>query len=281
MVKFHNVFLIASLFMSLNLFTASENQKTAEYSRSSSFDDLQSTSLSNQVSQSPVMLSRTNSFVEATTPGTTSTAVTSEIAVQGSSLFTKVWYGVSKKLGKSATQTLFELAENKTLEGDAITNTAEAIRRFIDAIEERHTARDLTHPANQEKIGQIFAITNTTKEKTGVEIEIAQALAKKYNQLQATALKTILHEQATVHQPAYQQEKETAINLAHDIYNNKMSILLKFAAQTADNKRYVHAQAQDATVCDLQNERHYVNPVAHEALLQSIRDQLTQKSQAK
>lgn len=281
MVKFHKVFLIASLSMSLNLFTANLNESTAINSQSSSFDD--------SISQTLVTLSRNNSVIsladeysQAKTPAVATEA--SEVAAQRSTTLTKIWYGVSKTLGKSATQTLFELAENKTLHADAQVNTEEAIGRVVAATKERFTQRDLTDPSNQKKITEIFKIINDVSDKTSVTLDLPPILAIKYNELQAQALKNILHEQATVYQPAYEEEKKVAIQAAKDLYAQKMSNLLTIAARAADNKRQTHAQSKLETPtnsCSFEASYHYETPTAHETLLQSIRDELAKKTEAK
>lgn len=197
---------------------------------------------------------------------------------QSSGLLTKAAAGIANWCGKTRTEIFFDLHANNTFQADARTNPAEALRRTVDAIDERYT-KDLACESNQDKIGRIFTIIESTKKDTGAELELGKALAKKYNEQQEAALKKILHAQATIHQPANQEEKEEAIRVANFVYDTKMQALGGFAAQTAKNKRYLELQLGSKTPFDYAQKKHYQNAAAHEALLASIRQELTSAAQ--
>jgi hypothetical protein len=276
MVKFHNVFLITSLSMSLNLFTASENENAAAYSRSSSFGDLQSASLSDPASQSPVILSRNNSFIASNAPETPSTSSSVKTA-STSGILTKIWYGTAAAIGKSRGTIFLEMAQAGTLEADLTSKPKAAEDRLRDAAEERFKERNLQSMSNQQKIADIFKTRKDLAEKSGKSFQLDQQRAEEYNPLLGHALQAIVEHHATVIQPQLDLERNVAIANANTLYDEKFAEHLSLAQLAASNKRDLNEQAKITTPVIFEREDNFKNATAYEFFLQSIRDKLRNK----
>lgn len=199
-------------------------------------------------------------------------------ATQGSSFFTKAFYGAAAAVGKSRAKIFLELYHNGILEQDLIAKPKIAEDRLRDAIEERCKDRDLKKSNNQATIFDIFAAQKTLAIRTNKPFALDQQRANEYNPLLGEALQAITKHHATIIQPQLDQKRKEAKAAADLAYETEMKdVHLAFAAQTASNKRYLHEQAKASEACNLQDEKHYQDLISYENLLTLIREEKDNK----
>ena len=193
-----------------------------------------------------------------------------------SNLITKLWYGIAKLAGKTATATFLELYAAGKLEADLQKDPKEAISRLNDAITERFTRRDLYNAGNQNKIREVFEIVDELRIRTGKVFALDKIFAQEYNPLQQIALEIIIALDAD-EVNRLEAERDAAITAAHDAFEQKFESLRVVAAMMANNKRNL-TQYADATANYLEKEIKYTDLAAYRTHLRSVGNQLKQKN---